>query len=207
MSVQPQLEAIFFGVIPIELSLRVLLSGLVTSALFAPLAVLLLGRWRSPASSSGGPSLHFAPSAWIARFAAAAVLYVVLYVVFGQLVAWQNHEVRAFYGATSIEPWDNFGLIAIPALGPWQAARGVLWAMLALPVLRMLPVAWWKAGIAVGVLFAVVMNAQLLVPNPHMPLPVRLVHLIETAPSNFLLGLGLAWLFVRRQKIWGQSAT
>jgi hypothetical protein len=51
---------------------------------------------------------------------------------------------------------------------------------------------WWEAGFAVALLFAVVMNSQLLLPNPLMPLDVRMVHLVETASSNFLFG----WLIV-----------
>jgi len=36
------------------------------------------------------------------------------------------------------------------------------------------------------------MNSQLLLPNPFMPREVRMVHLVETASSNFLFG----WLIV-----------
>jgi hypothetical protein len=43
----------------------------------------------------------------------------------------------------------------------------------------------------VAVLFAV-MTSQLLLPNPLMPDEVRMVHLVETATSNFLFG----WLVV-----------
>ncbi|MCH7797506.1 MAG: hypothetical protein IID28_03540 [Planctomycetes bacterium] len=84
---------------------------------------------------------------------------------------------------------------AIPWLGPFQAFRGLLWAGLALLVIHMMRGRWWEKGLATGLLFAVLMNAQLLLPNLHMPASVRMVHLVETASSNFILGWWLAWLF------------
>ena len=42
------------------------------------------------------------------------------------------------------------------------------------------------------------MNAQLLLPIPYMPADVRMMHLVETATSNFILGWWIAWLFHRR---------
>ena len=60
---------------------------------------------------------------------------------------------------------------------------------------------WWEAAFAVALLFAVVMNSQLLLPNPLMPREVRLVHLLETASSNFLF----AWLVVLVLRGWRRS--
>jgi hypothetical protein len=79
-----------------------------------------------------------------------------------------------------------------PWLFPLQALRALLWVALAVPVIRMMKGKWWKAGLAVAFLFGVVMNAQLLLPNPLMPKDVRMAHLLETASSNFLFG----WLVV-----------
>ena len=56
-----------------------------------------------------------------------------------------------------------------------------------------------ERGVALGLLFAVLMNAQLLIPNPLMPRDVRLIHLLETAPSNLLLGLVVAMVLQRRR--------
>jgi hypothetical protein len=43
-----------------------------------------------------------------------------------------------------------------------------------------------------------VMNAQLLLPNPYMPEAVRMAHLMETASSNFIFGFLVGWLFTQR---------
>ena len=72
-------------------------------------------------------------------------------------------------------------------------------AMLAVKVIRMMKGQWWEAGLAVGLMFAVFMNAALLIPNnPIMPDSVRLTHFIETASSNFIFGLLATGLLVWR---------
>ena len=45
MTIQPQLEAAFFRVLPAGMLVRILLMGTLIAALFSPLAVLILGRW------------------------------------------------------------------------------------------------------------------------------------------------------------------
>jgi hypothetical protein len=90
-----------------------------------------------------------------------------------------------------------------PLLLPLQVARAILWTAIAVPVIRMMKGQWWEAGLAVALLFAVAMNSQLLLPNPLMPQEVRMVHLLETATSNFLFG----WLIVLILRGWRQSAT
>jgi len=102
--------------------------------------------------------------------------------------------VRAFYGGR-----DPAGFLAHitslvrtePLLFLLQAVRALMWTAIALPVIKMTKGEWWEAGLAVALLFTV-MTSQLLLPNPLMPTEVRMVHLLETATSNFLFG----WLVV-----------
>jgi hypothetical protein len=102
--------------------------------------------------------------------------------------------VRAYYGGNDPESfvahiWSL--LRSEPSLFLLQAVRALLWAAIAVPVIKMMRGAWWETGLAVALLFAV-MTSQLLLPNPLMPAEVRMVHLVETATSNFLFG----WLVV-----------
>jgi len=46
-----------------------------------------------------------------------------------------------------------------------------------------------------------VMNALLLLPNPYMPEPVRMAHLVETASSNFIFGVFVAWVLIARRRV------
>jgi hypothetical protein len=103
--------------------------------------------------------------------------------------------VRAYYGGS--DPGSFFAQLRAvardtPLLLPLQAVRAILWAAIAVPLIRMTKGQWWEAGLSVALMFSVVMNSQLLLPNPLMPREVRMVHLLETATSNFLFG----WLVV-----------
>lgn len=195
-TLQPQLEAAFFGVLGARMTLRIVAMGAITAAIVAPITVLLLRDRTRRSELELAPRISgMSAKEWAWRLGAIGLGYVILYTVFGYFVAWQSAEVRAYYGASEGQAGlAGFGLVAIPALGPFQFLRGLLWAGLALPFIRGMRGRWLETGFALGLLFAVLMNAQLLLPNPYMPESVRLVHLVETASSNFLLGFWIAWI-------------
>jgi hypothetical protein len=118
------------------------------------------------------------------------VAYVFLYFTFGYFIAWKNPAVRAYYGGGELSGFITHITTLLrsePMLFLLQGARALLWTAIALPVIKMMKGEWWERGLAVGLLFAV-MTSQLLLPNPLMPSEVRMVHLVETASSNFLFG-------------------
>ena len=51
-----------------------------------------------------------------------------------------------------------------------------------------------------ALLFGVVATSLLLLPNPLMPPKVRMVHLLETATSNFLFGWLVVLVLCRRRE-------
>ena len=55
----------------------------------------------------------------------------------------------------------------------------------------------WETALAVGLLCGVPLTAPLLIPNPYMPAPIRLTHLLETSTSTFLYGCLIGWVFTR----------
>jgi len=61
----------------------------------------------------------------------------------------------------------------------------------------MLKGGWLEAAITIALLFSVLMNAQLLLPNPYMPATVRMSHFVETASSNFIFGMLIGWLLMK----------
>ncbi len=71
------------------------------------------------------------------------------------------------------------------------------WTALALPVIRMMKGRWWEAGLAVALLFSVLMGFLLLLPNPYMPDTIRMAHFGEVSLSNFLFGGVVVWLLNR----------
>ncbi len=202
----PQLEALIFPAFARHLppgTLRgILLAGLAHALLWMPIAVLAFGKWRPDqhaltAVTRSRPAL----CGWQWRLPLAMAAYVALYFTFGYYVAWRNPAVTAYYGGQ--DPGTFLAqLQSVWAETPWlfgaQALRGLLWVLVALPVIRSLERTPGETMLAIGLLFAVVMNAGLLLPNPHMPPEVRLTHLVETASASLLFGALVGWLFSTR---------
>ncbi len=186
-------------VAPRNMPADLLLMGIIEAALFAPLAVLVLGkiRWKAEDSRAGfRPKTP--PLTWIWKSLAAAVAYLFLYYLFGYYVAWKNPAVRTFYGGT--DPGSFFKQVALVASAqPWmlplQALRGFLYVLFTLPVIRMLKGRPWETALALGLLYSVVGGLMLLMPNPYFPDAVRMAHLVETTSENFLFGAFVGWLF------------
>lgn len=204
-TVMPQIEtAVFITALPKGMLSGLFLAGAVLAGLYAPLAVLVLGKLRATSPDAlKGSRLNLSAVEWVWKLSVIAVVYVAIYFTFGYFIAWKNPAVRAYYhGSDPGSFWaqirnvlhDSQWLIAL------QAGRGLLWAALAVPVIRMMKGRWWEAGLAVALLFAVVMNSQLLLPNPLMPTAVRLTHLLETASSNFIFGWFVVWLLAGRKR-------
>ena len=196
-TVMGQIETAFFVTrLPPGMLPRLFLSGAIIAGLFSPLAVVILGKTRPGVAEMESHSrLNMPVGEWVGKLALIVIAYVVIYFTFGYFIAWKSAAVRAYYGGS--DPGTFFAQLRVvvrdtPWLLPLQAARAILWGAIAVPVIRMMKGRWWEAGFAVALLFAVVMNSQLLLPNPLMPRDVRMVHLVETASSNFLFG----WLIV-----------
>ena len=192
-TVMPQIEtAYFISRLPPGMLPRLFLAGLIVAAVFAPLAVLILGKVRSTENTS--LALNMSTGGWIGKLSLIVIAYLILYFTFGYFIAWRSPAVRAYYGGS-----DPAGFIRQittllhnePLIFLLQAVRALLWAAIAVPVIKMTKGAWWESGIAVALVFAV-MTSQLLLPNPLMPTEVRMAHLLETASSNFLFG----WIVV-----------
>jgi len=195
--------AIFVTWLPPGLLLRIVLSGLFVSLIFSFLAVLMLGKWRTREKLEPR-RLNLTQSQWALRLILLGCLYVIIYFTFGYFLAWRNPAVRAYYHGSDLT--DFFTQIKsvfsdTPWLPPFQFVRGLIWTLLALPIIRITKGRWWEAGITVALCFAVVMSSLLLIPNPLMPKEVRLAHLWETASSNFLFGWTVVIVLVR----WGRN--
>jgi len=176
--------------------------GALIAAPFSALAVLILGKRKAKAVDTESNERLIMPiGEWSWKLAVIALAYLILYFTFGYFIAWQNPAVREYYGGT--DPGSFFAQMSIvlrdtPWLVPFQILRAMLWIVVALPVIRMMKGSWPETALVIALLFSVVMNSQLLLPNPYMPDAVRMAHLIETASSNFIFGFLIGWLLSQR---------
>jgi len=200
-TIMSQIETAVFVTLPPGVLPRLFLMGALVAAPFSVLAVLILGKLRTAACPEPNDRLIMPAGEWLWKLAVIAIAYVILYFTFGYFIAWSNPAVREYYGGTDAGSFvSNMAATVsnMPWLVPFQIFRAMLWTALALPIVRMMKGQWPETALAIGLLFGVVMNTQLLLPNPYMPEAVRFTHLIETASSNFIFGMLIGTLLARR---------
>jgi hypothetical protein len=191
-----QLEAWYFllGItIGPELMSRLFLQGIPTAFIFVPLAVLLMGRFR--ATDPGSDKIMPMPlREWLWKLGVIYVAYLVLYYLAGYFIAWQNPDVRAFYGSPG-EALPFFQQMAHiftsdPWLTPYQLLRTLIWVAGAYLVIRGSRLPLWQTALVVGLMLSMPQNIGHILPNSLIPQnSVRLSHLVETASSTFIFGL------------------
>lgn len=206
VTVLPQVETWFFlSSISVDRAVLPLLflMGVPTAFLFVPLAVWILGRGRAPRDWPSHSALRMPGGEWIWKLTALAVAYVVLYWCAGYFIAWQNPELRAFYG----QPGDALPLLEHtaatlrrdPRIFVFQLFRALLWVLCAVPIILGSRVGLWATALLVGLLFSLPQNVGQILANPLMPsASVRLSHLVETASSTFVFGVLVVWLLRRK---------
>jgi len=204
MTLMPQSDSVVFltrlptGTLP-----KLFVMGAVIAAPFSVLAVLILGKRKGESATvRQDPQQRRPTSEWIWKVALITLAYVCLYFTFGYYVAWRNPAIRAYYGGVDEGTfWAHMGTVMRTTLWliPFQVLRALCWATLALLVIRMLKRDRLETALVIGLLFAV-MTAPLLLPNPYMPEAVRMAHLVETAPSNFIFGTFIGWLLTQHRQ-------
>ena len=197
-----QLETLYFNravQMESDMLLGIVAGGAVRAVVFAPLAVLILGKIKRRGQPGESMPVRLS-SGWTRRFAALTILYVVIYFLSGYFVAWQSDDVRLYYtGTSAIKPFflhfrDLF-LRDDPWIIPFQLLRGALWTALALLMVRMARFKRWGAALVVGSVFVVLIALPLgLFPNPYMPPGVRQAHFYELVSSMLVYGCVTGWV-------------
>jgi len=178
---------------------RLFIMGLPVAFIYIPLAVLILGKWTKKNSAKPAFSLISPVKQWIWKLSTIAIIYILLYWLAGYYIAWQNADLRAFYGSPGeILPfWEHTGKTfhTDPGLLPFQAFRAMLWTLCAIPIIHGSKVSVWWTAILVGFFFTIPQISGLILENPLMPIAsVRLSHMIEGIASNFVFGMAIVWL-------------
>lgn len=189
--------------VPFELLPRLFIMGLSIPLIFIPLAILICKRWKKNDVVTKNHHYMVMPlKQMLLKIGAIAVIYLIIYWLAGYYIAWQNPELRTFHHSSGeIKPFFVHTFASIretPELILLQLVRGVLFAIIATPIILGSKVKPWPTALLVGFLLAVPHLGHIL-PNPLMPIAsVRLSHMIETFTSTFLFGLIIVWLLHRR---------
>lgn len=186
-----------------ELLPRLFIMGLPVPFLLIPLAVLSLGKAKADHELAVSLEPVKPLKEWVCKPILIATAYIILYWTAGYFIAWQNPELRAFYGSPgdALPFWQHTlnTLRNEPGLFLFQALRGLLWALFALPVIYGSKWSRLSTTLLVGLFFSIPQNIGHVLANPLMPLAsVRFSHMIETAISTFIFGVIVASLFYRK---------
>jgi hypothetical protein len=181
-------EAVVFGLIDTATALTGAAYMTLTIAVLSGAAMLLSGKARKGAGESARLQLS------ASRVASVIAAYIVCYFVAGMAVI---PFLRDFYADTPIPSLPN--LLAL------QAARGAIYLLAAIPLLRLQP--RWGPPV-LGIAFALIAGlAPLAAENPLMPAYVRAAHAVEIGVSNFIFGIILVWLIGPQRPHTRQPAT
>ena len=181
---QSQIEVCFFRSafeIPIDMQFRMILQSLISLIIFTPAAVLLLGKMkRDKAEGESNLQFDMRGGEWVWRLLLLSLIFACIYFLCGNFIAMQSSAVREFYeGHLDISTGYLFLL---------QIGRGLVWILIALPVIKMMNGKKWENALILGCMFAVIHSVQIVIPNPLMPTAVRMVHLVELLVSLFSFG-------------------
>lgn len=160
----------------------------VTSLVFAPLLVLILGCWKGRPQEEAEPLVPRSAANWMGRILLGDLLYVLCYFIAG-MIAFPF--VKDFY-------------VGIKLPGPasimeMQVFRGLVYVAAGLAVVHGMKGHRARAAITLGLSFPILAGvAPLLLPNPFLPDYVRLAHGFEIGISNFIYGILLGYLLTRK---------
>ncbi len=198
-TVASQLDTVAFlaNKLPHGMIRAIFVQGAIAAALFAPLAVLTLGKWRAASiQANKPPAVALKLSSILVRVAILVAVFVFLYMFFGYYVAWRNPELRRFYGGPELPSfwaalrhnWESSRWIYALA-----AFRGLIYVGCLYPIVRMLYTSQRESALAAA-LFSACWTTVLLLPNPLMPASVARSHFWETLGFNLVFGALAGWL-------------
>lgn len=177
-------------VLPLAWVPGLLLNGAVTAGLQALAAVWLTGRGQETAVTPTSPWFPWPTLSW-RRWLLTGVLWMALFVATGLLVfqpaarALDRAAADAYLAAFT--PENPLLILA------FQVGRGLLWALLAWPLLGCLRGSAGQRGLVLGLLFAGLMASAQLQAIDYLPATIWPAHLLEVAVENMLFGLVVAW--------------
>jgi hypothetical protein len=196
------IEAVYLpDALSLDLVVRLVVNGGITAAIFSVLAVLIHGQISGSEKAQGSSPQPTIPlnytqslpwASYIGRLALLGLSWTVLFVLSGVFVFLPL--------ARCLAPADlaTYTSLEMPAwVLPFQALRGMLWSALTLPAIRMMKGRRWETGLAVALLFSVLMGANLLGPTG-LPTGLQAAHFVEVLGESFIFGWIVVGLLFRR---------
>ena len=166
---------------------RIVFVSFLTGLLISFWTVLVYGRMSGRQQDNPDAAWLKIPAGELAwKIILAGIAYVLVYFFFGVAIAkpLAGADFDRYYSGLKLPWWMPL----------FQTARGCVWAIIAIPVFKLMKGKREKAALAVALMFAVFIGMALITPNPFMTDGMRFGHLIELLTSNFLNGWVVDWI-------------
>lgn len=154
----------------------------------APVAVIIHGKYlKTEEGIEEAAKIVMNTKQWIIKLALVAIIYALIYVLFGALVfkPLAGAAFDEFYAGLQMPDW----------IIPFQLIRGILFAFLTFPVIPMLKGSFGETSWTASLLYSVLLASLVLPPDEFMPTTIRLSHMIELFTSMFIFGWIVTKLF------------
>jgi len=128
---------------------------------------------------------------WLWRFALAAVLFYPIYIFFGLVF---SPLTVPYYNMPELGLDLVIPNVLSPAFISIEIGRGLVYALVAVPILAVIRMPKWRLGLWMGLILAIVGGVLIMLLQWAWPLPLRLGHGVEIVCDSFAQGLTMAWL-------------
>jgi hypothetical protein len=177
------------SLISLDLMAKIWLQGAISALIFSPVIATLAKSEEKPIiddrqMAKTGRSLFYS-------LTLVAFLYTLIYFTAGIIifVPLAGDASAEFYPDLQLPGW----------IIPFQLLRGYLWALLSLLLLSTSRLGATGRHLLAGLVFGVLVSAQLISPNDLMPNAIRLAHLVEMFVSMTLFGYLSALILGRKR--------
>jgi len=161
--------------------------AIITNAIACLLWMFIFRNRRAEAASAQSAFGPRTRAQAVVRFLIADASYVILYLTAGAIVfPW----IRAFYATQHLPPMTQLVPLQLLVRGPVQVSICLVLTIMIHRGSRL-------SGLWVGMAFAALSGAALLLPNPFLPAAVRWAHLVEVGSSSLVFGCIVAGLWGR----------
>lgn len=190
-----QIESFIFldllvKVFPVGALPYIVLDSTISAILFSLLVVTVSWKWKKSGNKIKQYRLKMRRIEWNIKFVLLGIIYIFIYFLFGAFVMIPIAGMEAF---------NNYyaGLVIPSWLFILQFFRGIIWVLIALPLILMFKGNKHETALAVGLSFSILMGINLLIPLPFMPDRIRIAHFIELMTSNFTYGIIVAYVMMK----------
>lgn len=185
------IEVFFFNIsvkMPLTAAVQILCTDIIVALFYFPIATFIL-RKNDNENNENNNLVIFNKFFIIKLVILAFVIYPFIYSLFGNITI-QFDATKQYYA----DIVNNNAGLTIQKLYALQCFRGLIWIGIVLLILYQYKADWKEIAIVTGFNFAIIMAIGLIIPNPYMPLSVRIIHFFEIIISNFIWGFVAVWL-------------